>query len=119
MVKAVRDLGGTINTTGRGYAKVIDGRISNAISSLRRFRHLPHEHAVKAQFIKGKILATALYGIECAEPSGHMMQKLQSGIANAMGSSSARACNSMTYELHNYNGDLDPHIHQPDTGCIV
>ena len=91
VVRAVRDLGGTINTTGRGYAKVIDSRINIALASLRRFRHLPHEHSVKAQFIKSKVLSSALYGIECAEPSGHMLQRLQSGIATVMGSSSARS----------------------------
>ena len=40
VVKSVRDLGGTITTTGKGYAKVIDARISNVLSILRKFRHL-------------------------------------------------------------------------------
>ena len=112
VVTSVRDLGGTISTTKRACAKVIDERITKAIQVLRRFRFLPHSHADKAKFILTKVLPMALYGIECAEPSGHLMWQLQTAIAHALGAHSARACISLVFELHNYTRDLDPHIHQ-------
>ena len=112
VVRSVRDLGGTINTVGRSYAKVIDARIVQSLSTLRKFRHLPHDGKTKALFIQSKILQAALYGIESAEPSGHLLRKLQSGIAGMLGSQSARACNALTFDLNNYGIDLDPHIQQ-------
>jgi hypothetical protein len=105
-------LGGTINTTKKVCARVIDNRISLAIQVLRRFRFLPHDHTEKARFITTKILPMALYGIECAEPSGHLLRQLRRAIACALGTHSARACISLVFELHNYGRDLDPHIHQ-------
>ena len=39
VVRSVRDLGGTINTTGKGCSKVIDERILASLASLRKFRH--------------------------------------------------------------------------------
>ena len=112
VVKSVRDLGGTISTMARGSAKVIDARITQSLSTLRRFRFLPHANDVKARFIHCKVLQAALYGIECAEPSGHLMRKLQTSITQVIGSHSARACNTLTFEVHNYANDLDPHVHQ-------
>ena len=63
------------NSTGRSYAKIIDARMDQAVSTLRRFRYLPHSLETKALFIQTKVLAAALYGIECAEPSGHRMHQ--------------------------------------------
>ena len=113
VVKCVRDLGGTINTTARKNSHVIDARLRQAIIILRRFRFLPHTIEVKAKFIHTKVLPAALYGVECSEPSGHLLRQLQSCIADILGNQSARACNTMVYELASFNGiDLDPHVQQ-------
>jgi hypothetical protein len=112
VVRSVRDLGGTIHTVGKSYAKVIDARIVQSLSTLRKFRHLPHDGKTKALFIQSKILQATPYGIESAEPSGHLLRKLQSGIAGVLGSQSAWACNALTFDLNNYGIDLDPHIQQ-------
>ena len=91
---------------------MIDERIRNALNIIRRFRFLPHSLRVTAMFIQTKVMAAALYGIEVAEPSGHLLRQLQSAIADVFGPRSARACPSLVFELHNYVRDLDPHVQQ-------
>ena len=112
VVKHVRDLGGTINTVATKSASVIDERIRKAIITLRKMRFMPHAIATKAKFIQAKVLAGALYGIEVAEPSAHMMRKLQTAICEVLGSHSARASLPMVFELSGYSKDLDPHVQQ-------
>ena len=67
-VKHCRDLGGTINTTAKQHGAVINSRITNALTTLRKFRFLPQDASMKAHFIQSKVLAGAMYGIECIEP---------------------------------------------------
>ena len=112
MVRYCRDLGGAINTTAKQQSNVLNDRIGAALATLRRFRFLPHDADTKAQFIHIKVLAGALYGIECSEPSGAMIQKLQSAIVDALGFHSARACNAIAFELSAKNSDIDPHVQQ-------
>ena len=92
VVRSVRDLGGTINTVGRNYAKIIDARIGKSLATLRKFRHLPHDTKTKALFIRSKVLNAALYGIECAEPSGHMLRRLQTSITHWCSICSSMRC---------------------------
>ena len=41
------------------------------------------------------------------------MRQMQSSIADVLGNKSARACNTMVFELTTFNGiDLVPHVHQ-------
>ena len=112
VVTNVRDLGGTINTGAAKSSKVIDERILQAIAVLRKFRHLPHSHHIKATFVQLKVLASALYGIEVAEPSAHLLYQLQTAILEVFGTHSSRACQALAFELHHYLRDLDPHVQQ-------
>ena len=119
VVKTVRDLGGTINTGNRQASSIIDNRIAKAISSVRKMRFLPHSLEDKATLIQTKIIPMALYGIEVAEPSAHMMQKLQSAIIDTLGAHSARRCNALVFELRNFKQDLDPHLHQATRRAVL
>ena len=110
--QVLQDLGGAINTTAKQQSNVLNDRIGAALATLRRFRFLPHDADTKAQFVHINVLAGALYGIECSEPSGAMIQKLQSAIVDALGFHSARACNAIAFELTAKNSDIDPHVQQ-------
>ena len=73
---------------------------------------ISHSVQTNAQFIQSKVLAMALYCVECTEPSAQRMQKLQTAIVETLGAHSARRCNAIIFELHNYKYDLDPHLQQ-------
>jgi hypothetical protein len=112
VVKHGRDLGGSFNTLDRQYSGTINQRLVKAIEVLRKIRFLPHDAAEKAFFVKAKVLPMALYGIESAEPAGHLMAQLQTAMVEALGAHSARRCNALVFEWHGLKTDLDPHVNQ-------
>ena len=66
VVTDLRDLGSHLHIASYGPATTIVHRFDDAINTTTKIRHLPHDYAKKAIFVRTCALTRALYGTEAS-----------------------------------------------------
>ena len=76
----VRDLGGHLDTTLRGWSSTLAARVSLVISRLVLIFALPLDFHGRVRVVRSMYLPAALHGIEASLPASDSFRKLRSSI---------------------------------------
>ncbi len=96
VVSNVRDLGSHLNVASGMFGTTINGRINEAIETIKRIAHTPYDYAKKAMLIRTNAHAKASYGVEAAPACDAHMAHCTSAVAGAIAPSCKQASNAIT-----------------------
>ena len=99
VLNTFRDLGSHMNVSCRVDGATLTARITSALTSLGRLRHMPIPRAHKVTAVLTHILPKALYGAEATHVSQGKLAALRAAIANVIGPRSLRASSDLAFAL--------------------